>query len=392
MLEETDRLFACEFCRVRSYLLPQLFFRYMLPHGAPPGKDLFYYPYWRFKGMTFACGEGGITHRFVDASLQGIDSPHFPLSLGLRSQAMRLSFVPPETPGRFLKPTVTFKAIGEIFDERFQAEGKGHVFHRAQIGETISLIYAPFYTNAGRIFDAVLNRPLAETGDNPSPTMLPGGKPAWRTRFVPNLCPGCGWDLQGQSDSLILTCGNCDSVWKPTAEKLVRLHFGHLPKDGHDICFLPFWRIRADVQGYPLATYTDMVRLANLPKVPQPSWNEIPFRFWAPAFKLRPQTLIHLSRSLTLTQPQDEPTPSLPSGRLFPVTLPVKEAVESLMLCLASFVKPPKNMLPRLSDAKLTPKRFLLVYVPFVEGHHEYIQPEMKISINKNQLALSGNL
>ena len=364
----------------------------MIPHEAPPDKDLFFFPYWRFKGMTFACGEGGITHRFVDASIQGIPSSQFPPSLGLRGQAMRLSFVTPETPGRFLKPGVSYKAVGKIFDERFQAQGKGRVFHRAQIGETISLIYAPFYMNAGRIFDAVLNRPLTETGNDPAPKTLPGGRPTWQTRFVPNLCPGCGWDLQGQSDSLILTCLNCDSVWKPTAEKLVRIHFGHLPREGDHTCFLPFWRIHAQVQGYPLATYTEMVRLANLPKVPQPGWDDIPFRFWAPAFKVRPRTLINLNRNLTLAQPQDEPAPSLPKGKIFPVTLPVKEAVESLTLCLASFVKPPKIMLPLLADAEITPLKFLLVFVPFEEGHHEYLQPEMKISINKNELALAGNL
>ena len=392
VLDEADRLFSCEFCRVKSYLLPQLFFRYMLPQAAPPDARVFYFPYWRFKGMTFACGEGGITHRFVDASVQGIDSPRFSASLGLRSQALKLAFVTPETPGRFLKPEVTYREAGAIFNERFQAPGKGRVFHRAQIGEAVSLIFAPFYQKAGRLFDAVLNEPAVGAEDGVDPAARPGGRPNWKTRFIPNLCPGCGWDLQGQNDSLVLLCNNCDSVWKPTPEKLVRIHFGHLPMDGNDLCYLPFWRIHADVSAYALASYADMVRLANLPKAIRAEWETAPFRFWSPAFKVRPQTLIHLNRGLTLAQPEAEIEPGIPKGRLFPVTLPVKEAVESLKLCLASFVKPPKQMLPLLSDAQVSPRRFLLIFVPFVEGHHEYLQPQMRLAINKNQLALAGNL
>jgi hypothetical protein len=34
----------------------------------------------------------------------------------------------------------------------------------------------------------------------------------------------------------------------------------------------------------------------------------------------------------------------------------------------------------------------VLVYVPFIEKHHEFIQPDLKFAINKNILALSKNL
>src|SRR3989339_2060059 len=37
--------------------------------------------------------------------------------------------------------------------------------------------------------------------------------PADRFRFVPTLCPHCGWDMEGQKDSLVLICRNCDSAW-----------------------------------------------------------------------------------------------------------------------------------------------------------------------------------
>ncbi len=39
-LAETDRLFTCVFCRVKSYLLESGYFRYRLPHKAPAGQEL----------------------------------------------------------------------------------------------------------------------------------------------------------------------------------------------------------------------------------------------------------------------------------------------------------------------------------------------------------------
>ncbi|MCK7515939.1 MAG: hypothetical protein MZV70_76205 [Desulfobacterales bacterium] len=51
-LEETDRLFACPFCRVKSFLLTRDYFRYVLPAKNPAGKELVYFPYWRFKGHS----------------------------------------------------------------------------------------------------------------------------------------------------------------------------------------------------------------------------------------------------------------------------------------------------------------------------------------------------
>ena len=69
-MEETDRLFACEFCRVTSYLYAKDVFRYLLPSKAADSKELVFFPYWRFKGMLFACAGNGVRHKFVDVSHQ----------------------------------------------------------------------------------------------------------------------------------------------------------------------------------------------------------------------------------------------------------------------------------------------------------------------------------
>ncbi|MEJ2657193.1 MAG: hypothetical protein P8012_08340, partial [Desulfobacterales bacterium] len=145
ILKESDRLFYCEYCRVNSYLIQDRFFRYMLPNAAPEGKDLVFFPYWRFKGMLFSCVESGIFHKFIDVSYQAVESRFFPISIGLRSQALKLSFVTPEKSGYFLKPTFSFNKAMNIFKLRFSASLPSQVFYQSHIGDTISLIYSPFY-------------------------------------------------------------------------------------------------------------------------------------------------------------------------------------------------------------------------------------------------------
>jgi hypothetical protein len=144
-LEETDRLFHCEFCRVKSFLLEKDFFRYTLPNNVPPGKTLFFFPYWRFKGMFFSCTPGGIQHRFMDLSHQAIRSGMFPVSVGLRSQALKLRFVSPDMEGRFLTPTMPIDQAMDIFDSRYANGLPQPMLHQSHIGESLSLIYSPFY-------------------------------------------------------------------------------------------------------------------------------------------------------------------------------------------------------------------------------------------------------
>jgi hypothetical protein len=59
---------------------------------------------------------------------------------------------------------------------------------------------------------------------------------------------------------------------------------------------------------------------------------------------------------------------------------------------LADFMKPRRTLVERLHDIRIDPKSVTLVFMPFKEGHHEFIQPDLQLTINKNVLALSKNL
>ena len=364
----------------------------MLPEAAPKDKSLIYFPYWRFKGMLFSCIEDGIKHRFLDLSHQAVDSRYFPISLGLRSQALKLKFVAPETPGYFLQPTQPIEDVMKIFERRFSSTQSGPVFHNAYIGETLSMIYSPFYVQ-DKVYDAILNQAVsAVLPDDFDAESFSGGTPDWQTRFVPAVCPSCGWDLDGDREALVLKCKNCNTAWRPARNKLKPLKFAHIPENGEDTFYLPFWRIKADISGLPLRSYADLVKIANLPKVLQENFNDIEFYFWIPAFKVRPEVFVRLARNITLSQPQQKLIAEFPEAGLCPVTLPIEEALESLTINLTSFVIPQKDFLPRLQDIEITPTRVLLVYVPFQEKNQEYIHPEMLLTINKNHLKFAANL
>ncbi|MCG6911048.1 MAG: hypothetical protein LJE94_13110 [Deltaproteobacteria bacterium] len=387
ILEETDRLFTCEFCRVKSFLQEQGYFRYLLPSRAPQGKSLVWVPYWRFKGMHFSCTEKEVRHRFVDVSLRAVDLDPFPPSVGLRSQALKLKFVTPESRGLFLKPTVPFANVLKRIERRFASQQPEPVVHKAHIGESLSVIYAPFHIDR-KLYDGVLNRPIASA----MPDNFDLSKsPEWRRKkgitFLPTLCPHCGWDLEGQRDSLVLHCDNCASVWRPRKDGFSKLNTAHIPDRGDDVIYLPFWRIKGEIAGVDLNSHADLVRLANLPKIVRPAMEKTRFYFWAMAFKVRPQLLLNLSRAVTLAQPNEGLAAGLPSAPLHPVTLPLKEGVESLKLTVSDLIRPKSRMVELIPGIKIVPKSFLLIYIPFHENHHDLVQPTFNMSINKNMLA-----
>lgn len=382
-LKETERLFACPFCRVNSFLVGKSFFRYVLPHNAPENADLLWFPYWHFRGMTFSFIEDDIQHRVADASIAATPVRGLPKSLGLRSQALKLRFLTSRESGRQIAPHLSLKAATDRFQNR---HGTTRAAFQCHIGERVSLIYAPFYLD-GQLFDAVLNRPVP--GEGEAVASLTTDRPTQEIRFVPTICPGCGWDLHGEPGTLVLSCRNCESLWQAGGRELERLPAAHIPSREEEIAYLPFWRIRTEISGVTLHSYADLVRTANLPKALQPDWEEIPFHFWCPAFKSSPQSFLRLGHNMTVSQPRDPLSTTLPKGRIQPVGLPVTEAVESLKMTLAAFIRPRRNLAARLPDIHIRPKRALLVYVPFTQGHHELIHREYKLTVNRNMLKLS---
>jgi hypothetical protein len=278
------------------------------------------------------------------------------------------------------------------FEDRFSKRLPRPILHQAHVGESVSLLYTPFLVT-DRIYDAIVKAPVS-TGPGSAADFLslPGGAPKGRIRFLSTLCPQCGWDLEGDPDTMVLPCRNCQTAWYPTGGKFRRLSVDCQPGGDEKSVYLPFWRFRAEVAGIELDCYADLIRAANLPKAPRPAHREIPFRFWIPAFKIRPGLLIRLAENFTLAQPRFESKTRLPGKAHQAVTLPVNEATEVLKTVLAGFVKPRQRLEELIPDIQVTAKRFKLVYLPFEERRTEYVHNGYNIAFNKNCLSHSRNL
>ncbi len=391
-LEETDRLIRCDFCRVGSYLTVPKFFRYTIPHKAPAGTDIIYYPYWRFKGMLFSRLNGKIEKRFLDVSQQALPSQHFPINIGFRGQTQKLRFAAVEEEATFIKPQIPFDKVLEDWTRQYSSRFRNTILHQDYIGETCSLIYAPYYLKQ-QVMDGVLNQPASPLKvDQIEDGLLKTDKPNWPIKFLATLCPHCGWDLEGDRDSLTLNCDNCKKVWWSKKGKLSELKTAHMPRSGSEWIYLPFWRIQADISDIMLNSYADLINVANMPKVVQTGWEQKPFYFWNPAFKVRPQSYLTIATNVTLNQPVDALHPGQPKGELHAVNLPLSEALESLKLNLANFMKPKEKQWKVLPRIDIRARRFLLIYIPFKDTHHELVQPDLNLALSKNMLAHAKNL
>lgn len=391
-LDEADHLLLCPYCDVSSFLFTSNYFRYILPDKAP-NRDIIYAPYLRFRGAVYFVKDLKIGHRIVDITHVGLESNAIPTSLGLRPQAMKMKFVTPETKGSFMRFSLKAADILTKAGKLSTDNSKGQILHRAFIGETMSLIYLPTYIEGDRIFDAVLNRPISK---------LPGGieslesniikKPRWGITFIPTLCPQCGWNLECERDSVVMSCKNCDSAWEAVEGRFVRVKFIRVPCRDENSIYLPFWKISANTEGVNIDSFSDFIRITNQPRVLGDEWESKGMSYWSPAFKIRPKLFLNLARQFTVSQTLFKEEETIPEKNNYPVTLPRSEALQSLKTILAVSTVTKKNVLPFLPRVRFNIKESTLVYLPFLDTGHDLIQEDTEISVNKQGLEFGRKL
>jgi hypothetical protein len=383
LLDEADRLLSCLFCRTRLYLVMPDHFRYCISPPDRRGKTMLHIPYWRMKGLSFSVKSHEIGTRFVDTSILATNVTGLPRSLGVRPQTQNLKFAVPGMAGRFLEPRVPSRAVipaGKATDSA------GTTFHRAFIGEMTSLVYAPAYIENGTLYDALLERPLTAWPDETATAETEPGPPGGQVRFMPTLCPQCGWDLLGEKDALVLICRNCDSAWTYAGTTLTEVPFALLPATGKEVVYLPFWRMKPRAEGVALDNYADLVRLANLPKALNPDFESIPVYFWSPAFKINPALFLRWSRQMTVYQPAGKTATTFAGAPCHCVTLASGEAVESMKITLAQLAVYKRTIYPELEAMRLTADEILLVYHPFLVGSREYVHETMQLTLDRAAL------
>ncbi|MBN1614524.1 MAG: hypothetical protein JW950_08685 [Deltaproteobacteria bacterium] len=388
LLDETDHLLACSYCRTKLYLLSQGPFRYRLPPPLETAKEILYVPYRRYRGLSYQVRGRNIDYRVADLNLLTAPVKGLPFSLGLRPQVLKLKFVSPETEGRFAKVD---SALRDLVETALQFGPSGSL--QFMIGDVESLIYAPFYREDGRLFDAILKRPVIPWDEGSLEDLLEQDRPLdWQVRFVSTLCPHCGWDLQGEKDALVLLCRNCQTAWICKNSSLEKIDFSVMTGGEGPLVHLPFWRMRADIEGVRLQSYADLIRLANLPKIATPSHEAVPLYFWSPAFKLNPALFMRWTRQMTAYQPGGQAKETFEGASVHPVTMPLADAVGSIPLAIANLMMDKRKMMKLLPDLRMTLTDALLVYQPFLVRRNELIHEKMGLVIHRKALAFGAEL
>jgi hypothetical protein len=303
---------------------------------------------------------------------------------------MKLRHAVRGVPGTFLRPTLAESEAVERAEGTARAfEGvsrKETVFHRAFVGEVMSMVYAPFYRRAGDLRDAVLDRPLyrlpAEGGDLADTDDSSG----WKVNFLSALCPNCGWDLPGGRKSVVLLCAKCEHAWGPGEGGFVPVVYGFSSEEGQGYNYLPFWKLQVAIDGLPLDSYADLVRLANLPVAVRREWEERRPSFWTPAFRVRPRVFLRLAKQLTTLPEGPETDTEVRRGEIHAVTLGSAAALQTVKLVLAELMVRRKDFYPLLPEVKVNVEEARLVFLPFAVQAGDFIHRRLRISVRRNSL------
>ncbi len=382
VLDETERIVACDYCRVRHIIVSGRHQTYCIPPKQEiPPDSLLYVPYWRFKGMAFALLGSKVLHRLIDSSAQAVETIGVPFSLGLRSQTQRLQQVTPASQGRFLIPTLPVKDLLKRMNAQRLGLGSGQKRSGLQvhIGEVVSLIYSPVLVGAQGLQDGISGRVYSKKAVNLEEEQISPEPPASMS-FLPVLCPHCGWDLAGETKSLCLMCTNCGSLWIGHKGRLIQLPFQFSGSRLQDAVYLPFWRFKAG---------DGELSAEAFPPAIQPLMDEGSKQaFMVPAFKIHPGLYLRLSRQLTPGIGSGFQPEKFPKAAYYPATLPFREGFQFLPILLSRMVRNAAQPAEAVSAAKLKPRQVRLVFVSFHSRGSDLVQPDLNIGLHKNALSV----
>ncbi len=383
VLNETECIIKCQFCRTSNIIHTHPFpCFYMEPKQEKYSNlKIAYIPYWRFKGLEFTLGIKKPGFRVIDRSYLAVKKTSIPRSLGLRSQTQKLKFLHKGITGSFLPPSISRKKILQ------QISGTSE--EKVHIGEILSLIFLPFYQDKDKMYDGLTGNIISM---HPSDLAANKKSPAYNLKFTPGICPNCGWDLKGETDSLVLHCNNCTSFWLISNKKLNRLNamFFDAKSDIH--LQMPFWRLQIEFSELECSTHAHLIKIANIPKIIQKEDNQKILYFYIPAFKLNPKLFLRIGKQVTLARIEPSRAENIPEGSFHPVDLPLEEGVQAVYPILMNLCTNRQDIWNILAREVIKLKSYCLVYVGFHSAGSEYIQDTLGFSIKKNPLKFGRQL
>jgi DNA-directed RNA polymerase subunit RPC12/RpoP len=393
ILEETERLFACPYCRVRLYITSESVLRFHLP-PVRVDEQIAYVPYWRAKGVQFTCRGSGVTTGVIDRTFRAIQSSRLPYSLGVRPQVLKLRFVGRTARKALIQPSIDFRDTSdEIPDPSRLPEGlpaEDPVLFRAAAREVESLIFSPIAFRGDRLFDAIDGKSLGRLTDEVLPGPSPSDEALEEVSFIPTLCPNCGDDLIGEKESVLLFCSTCHTAWSVSGRALRNAGFAFLP-GARDALYLPFWCMGVRFDGLGHRLFVDPAKTRRQDGL-RLCLDDPGFFFWLPAFKINPSIFLRLAEKATLAQTGlDDAEPEV-QKRLYPVTLPAHEAAKLVKVLVHLLVDRGEGVGPVFTSLHATPDQPRLCFVPFSWSGYELTQEKMRISVLQNALKYGKNL
>jgi DNA-directed RNA polymerase subunit RPC12/RpoP len=428
-IEETTRLVACPYCRVRHYINVREFVRYVVsPLRANPLACVFV-PYWRLRGMEYMLEETEIKSTFIDTTMCASSNPLFPHTLGFRQQTLKTTFALPNAQGTFIQSafdsnefvkrlkkqraameTISASSSSIVREQsssissiakflmidrydppktasisRYSSDiTNSKLKYREFIGETISLIYFPYYSKNGRCLDGVSEKDIG-AWSQPESLGREDTKSTFLLSLLPVMCPQCGSNMDGAKDSLALGCSHCSTVWRPNDDSWQQMQVSIMddPSIQADI-HIPFYCMRPESETITCKTFADLIRLTNIAKPLTQQAENSPLSLWIPAFRMEPQRFLLLGKLATIAQAKTKNVDALPNGAICPVTISFAEAAQAMQPLLLSITANKKNLGILVGENHITAQSFSLVYIPFVKRGYEFVQPAFNAAVHEN--------
>jgi DNA-directed RNA polymerase subunit RPC12/RpoP len=417
-LNESDRVLTCAYCGVRNVLWSARLFRFVLVPQVkvavmPANDELVYAPYLRFRGSALSLRGAAVCERVLDLSRVALASRVLPPGLGFRGQTQLLRFVEAHTRGTFLRASASAAAIlnealaseemgapvlsGESPEEQARSNWTAGPRDGAAapcefIGEAMSFIYHPFLRQGRLLADGITGDPVARIPDGfDFSSLADPGEPRSDLRAQAAVCPHCGFNLEGEPDSVALSCGNCGTVWEAVAGSWQRREVETIPSRREATIHLPFWRLWVQIRGLSSrhAESLGVAAPANEDAGPE---NPVRLEVWGPAFKIRPRLMLMLACRLSGTPVTLRGEAEVPRGRRHPITLPASEAAQVVRFTLAEMTMRKTEVVPGLAAANVTLENAAIAYVPFAAMGAELVQSELGLSVSSAALGFGRRL
>lgn len=387
-VHEDDRLIRCSYCDSNNYRIGNSSARYLLPQLGRQQiepRDLLYIPYLRFRGAIFYVRGLEVEHKIVDTSCLGIHAKGLNPSLGMRPQAIPLQPVVSAVEGNFVRQSIATKEAfiqAAKIPDLFRKESKSTVYHRAFIGETVSCIYLPCYRQDDRLVDGVDDRDLGDFAYFANQLKQSSkAKLSWEPAFINTECPSCGGTLEGESDSIVLQCNNCEKLWQEKNTVFVPVQSEVIGDDESGVQHLPFWKLRIKSEKGELNNYRDFLKFTNQPIFIKGTDAASDLILYIPAFKLRPKSFLQVATQVSLSQFRLEKGRERRAKRQHPVTLPWTEAFQGVKSIIAACTVAREKRLPLLSKMKIHLIDQALTYLPFDSQGHDMIEKSTRAVI-----------